>query len=92
MTSTTGKDTPAAIRDRMNSYFFVSGILYEALKLIRAMNTVFAGDKSFESSLRLILKDASSQALEQMHLKSVRHGGVFHFLPDRFPRPSRRLR
>ena len=84
MMSTTGKDTPAAIRDRMNSYFFVSGILYEALKLIRAMNTVFAGDKSFESSLRLILKDASGQALEQMHLKSVRHGGVFHFLPDRF--------
>jgi hypothetical protein len=25
--STTGKDPPAAIRDRMNSYFFVSGIL-----------------------------------------------------------------
>ena len=44
------------------------------------MNTVFAGDKSFESGLRLILKDASGQALEQMHLKSVRHGGVFHFL------------
>ena len=84
MMSTTGKDTPVAIRDRMNSYFFVSGILYEALKLIRAMNTVFAGDKSFESSLRLILKDASGRALEQMHLKSVRHGGVFHFLPDRF--------
>jgi hypothetical protein len=68
----------------MNSYFFVSGILYESLKLIRAMSKVFAGDKSFETSLRLILKDTSGQALERMHLKSVRHGGVFHFLPDRF--------
>jgi hypothetical protein len=29
-------------------------------------------------------KDASGQALEQMHLKSVRHGGVFHFLPGQF--------
>jgi hypothetical protein len=45
---------------------------------------VFSGDQSFETSLRLILKDTSGQALEQMHLKSVRHGGVFHFLPDRF--------
>jgi hypothetical protein len=84
MLSTEKRDTPAALRDRMNSYFFVSGILYESLKLIRAMNKAFAGDKSFETSLRLILKDTSGQALEQMHLKSVRHGGVFHFLPDRF--------
>jgi hypothetical protein len=51
-----GGDTPAALRDRMNPYFFASGILYESLKLIRAMNKVFAGDKSFETSLRLILK------------------------------------
>jgi hypothetical protein len=40
----------------MNPYFVASGILYESLKLIRAMNKVFAGDKSFETSLRLILK------------------------------------
>ena len=84
MISTTDKDTPAAIRDRMNSYFFVSGILYESLKLIRAMSKVFGGDKSFETSLRFILKDTSAQTLERLHLKSVRHGGVFHFLPDRF--------
>ncbi len=84
MTNTTGKDTPAALRDRMNSYFFVSGILYESLKLIRTMNKVFAGEKSFETSMRLVLKDASSQTLEQMDLKSIRHGGVFHFLPERF--------
>lgn len=32
----------------------------------------------------LILKDPSGQKLEQMHLRSVRDGGVFHFLPDRF--------
>ncbi len=84
MVSVEGTDTPAGARDSMNSYFFVSGILYESLKLIRAMSRVFSGDKSFEKSLRLILKDTSSQTLEQMHLKSVRHGGVFHFLPERF--------
>lgn len=84
MMNTEGRGTPAALRDRMNSYFFVSGILYESLKLIRAMSRMFGGDKSFETNLRLILKDTSGQTLEQMHLKSVRHGGVFHFLPDRF--------
>jgi hypothetical protein len=84
MVSSEGRDTPAALRDQMNSYFFVSGILYELLKLIRAMSKVFGGDKSFETSLRLILKDTSGQTLEQMHLKSVRNDGVFHFLPDQF--------
>ncbi len=84
MMSTEGRNTPAALRDRMNSYFFVSAILYESLKLIRAMSKVYGDDKSFETSLRLVLKDTSGQGLEQMHLKSVRHGGVFHFLPDRF--------
>jgi hypothetical protein len=84
MVSTTDKDTPAALRDRMNGHFFVSGILYESLKLIRKMSGVFSGDKSFETSLRLVLKDTSGQALEKMHLKPARHGGVFHFVPDRF--------
>jgi len=32
MMSAEGRDTPAALRDRMNSYFFVSGILYESLE------------------------------------------------------------
>jgi len=68
----------------MNASFFISAILYETLKLIRAMSKIFAGDQSFETSLRLILRDTSGQALEQMHLKSVRHGGVFHFLPAQF--------
>jgi len=41
------------------------------------------GDKSFETSLRLILKDPSGQMLEQIRLKPVRHGGysIFFLLP-----------
>ena len=84
MLSTNNRNTPDAMPDRMNGHFFVSGILYETLRLIRAMSSAFTGDKSFETSLRRILRDSSGQALEQMHLKSARHGGVFHFLPDRF--------
>jgi hypothetical protein len=84
MENATDNNSPAGLRDRMNSYFFVSAILYEALKLIRTMNKLFAGDKSFEGSMRLLLKDPSGQMLEQMHLKAARRDAVFHYLPDRF--------
>jgi hypothetical protein len=53
------------------SHFFVSGILYESSKLIRAMIKAFGGDRSFETSLRPILKDTSGQTLEQMHLSVI---------------------
>jgi hypothetical protein len=84
MMSTTDKKAPAAIRDRMNSYFFVSAILYEALDLIRKMRAVFRNDKSFQNSLQIVLKDKTAQALEQTHLKAARRDAVFHYLPDRF--------
>src|SRR5258708_21930309 len=84
MISTTGRDTPAALRDRMNSYFFVSAILYESLKLIETMSPVYGKDKSFQTSLQLLLKDKTAQALKRMHLKAVRRDAVFHYLPDRF--------
>lgn len=84
MMSTTDKNTPAAIRDRMNSYFFVLAILYETLKLIRRMSPVYRNDKSFQDSLQIVLKDKTARALEQMHLKAARRDAVFHYLPDRF--------
>jgi hypothetical protein len=56
MLSTKDSNSPTAVRDRMNASFFVSGILYETLKLMRAMSKTFKGDKSFEASLWLILK------------------------------------
>jgi glycyl-tRNA synthetase beta subunit len=84
MMSAGGRNDPAAIRDRTNSYFFVSAILYETLKLIRKMSPVFGKDKSFQDSLQIVLKDKTAQALEQRHLKAARRDAVFHFLPDRF--------
>lgn len=43
MMSTNNRNTPEAMRDRMNGHFFVSGILYETLKLIRSMSSIFYG-------------------------------------------------
>jgi hypothetical protein len=84
MLSTTGKDSPAALRDRMNSHFFVSAILYETLQLIKKMNPIYGKEKVFQDSLQTLLKDKTAQALEQMHLKAVRRDAVFHYVPDRF--------
>jgi hypothetical protein len=84
MVSTTNRNDPAALRDRMNSYFFVSAILYETLKLIRKMSPVYGQHKSYQGSLQMVLKDKTAQALEQMHLKAARRDAVFHYLPDRF--------
>jgi hypothetical protein len=84
MMNTAGKDTPAALRDRMNSYFFVSAILYESLKLIERMSPIYGKDKSFQDSLQTLLKDKTAQSLERMHLKAARRDAVFHYVPDRF--------
>ena len=56
MMSTANRNTPEAMRDRMNGNFFVSGILYETLRLIRAMSGVFRDDISFATSFRLVLR------------------------------------
>jgi len=84
MMSTTDKNSPAALRDRMNSYFFASAIPYEALRLIERMNPVYGKDRIFQDSLQILLKDKTAQALKRMHLKAVRRDAVFHYLPDRF--------
>ena len=75
-----GKDDPAAQRDRLNSYLFGSAIIYEALKLVRAMNQPFLDDDDFQSGLRLLLKDRTAQQIERAHLNPARHQAVFHFI------------
>jgi len=78
------EDTPAASRNRMNSYLFASALLYEILKLIRRMNQTFQDDEVFQNGLRLILKDPTAKQIEKAHLNPVRHGAVFHFDPEIF--------
>jgi hypothetical protein len=84
MTNAQGKKTPAAQRDRMNSHFFVSAILYESLRLIETMKSIYGKTEIFQNTLQRILKDKAVKSLEQMHLKAARWDAVFHFVPDRF--------
>lgn len=76
--------TPAAKRDRLNSYLFGSAIMYEVLKLIRAMGRAFRDDESYRNGLGLLLGDPAARQIEQDHLKGVRHNAVFHFDVDVF--------
>lgn len=84
MATTLGKDDPAAQRDRLNSYLFGSAIMYEALKLVRAMNQPFLDDGHFQSGLRLLLRDPTAKQIERVHLNRARHQAVFHFIPETF--------
>jgi len=79
-----GRDDPAAQRNRLNSYLFGSAIMYEALKLVRAMNKVFLDDNEFQNGLRSLLKDPTAQQIERDHLNPARHQAVFHFIPETF--------
>jgi hypothetical protein len=76
--------TPQAARDRLNSYFLASALLYEILGLIRRMNKVFQNDEMFQKHLRTLLKDPSAIKIEHAHLKPIRREAVFHFDPESF--------
>jgi hypothetical protein len=78
------KDTPKASRDRLNSYFFASAILYEVIKLLRRMNGVFRDDEAFRQTMAPVLKNPVAIKIEKDHLKQVRHEAVFHFDPESF--------
>jgi hypothetical protein len=77
-------DSPDAQRERMNSYYFASAILYEGIKLIRTMKNTFKDDPIFQQGLLLLLRDPVAQQIERDHLNPARNGVVFHFLPERF--------
>jgi hypothetical protein len=83
-------ETPGIVRNRMNSYFFSSALLYEGIRLIRKMNRVFADDVSFQTGLRMLLKDPMAQKIEQGHLSPARNHAVFHFIPEEFKQAIRK--
>lgn len=77
-------DAPDKQRERMNSFFFASAILYEGIKLIRTMTRIFKDDVVFQNGLLMLLRDPVAQKIEQQHLKPARHQAVFHFIPETF--------
>jgi hypothetical protein len=78
------RNTAAARRDRLNSYLFGSALMYEVLKLVKVMNKSFQGDGIYQRGLHTLLGDPTARQIEQDHLKTARHGAVFHFDVDTF--------
>ena len=79
-------DTPEIVRNRMNSFFFSSALLYEGIRLIRKMKKLFANDDAFRNGLLTLIRDPLAQRVEQMHLNPARNHAVFHFIPQEFER------
>ena len=77
-------DSPEARCGRLNSYLFGSAIMYECLRLLKAMNKPFMDDPAFQNGLRLVLKDKTAKIIERDHLDPAQNWTVFHFFPDRF--------
>jgi hypothetical protein len=78
------RNDPSAMRDRFNSYLFGTGIMYEALNLIRAMGKTFQDDDLYQNGLQLILTDKRAQQIEQEHMNPARNAAIFHFDHERF--------
>lgn len=76
--------TPDGRRARLNSYLFASAILYEGIRLVKAMNKPFRDDQMFQEGLRRILRDKVAIDIERKHLDPGRNRAIFHFLPKYF--------
>ncbi|MGA2923275.1 MAG: hypothetical protein ABSE28_19395 [Candidatus Sulfotelmatobacter sp.] len=70
---------PTRFRDRMNTFFFASAILYEVLVLIRKMSQAFRDDEEFRKGLHRMSKSKAAREIENQHLRAVRNRAVFHF-------------
>jgi hypothetical protein len=77
-------DSPEEVRSLMNSYFFSSALLYEAIRLIKSMKKPFRNNLIFQDGLMRLLRDPAARKIEQMYLNPARNHAVFHFLPDEF--------
>jgi hypothetical protein len=67
-------ETPAAIRNRINSYLFASSIRYEALMLIRKLTRTFKNENKFNNGLRQLLRDKTAIGFERQNRENLRAG------------------
>ncbi len=71
-------DTPAAIRQRMNSFMYAGALVFEALALIKKVDKDLAKYDAYEG-LRDLVATAEDKQLVDKRLKKLRNRAVFHF-------------
>lgn len=76
----TGKtDTPSAKRQRINSFFYGSAVLYEGLRFANTLGKYFRNLESFRRGFEPLLKDKSVKKFKEAELNLMRNKFIFHF-------------
>jgi hypothetical protein len=78
-------NSPSAHRQRINSFFFTCGVLYEGLKVANSVGEYFGRSKSFKELFIPLLKDKKTKRIEKDVLSRFRNKIVFHFDKDVAP-------
>ncbi len=66
------------IRTRAGSFFYVSGLVQEALEFLPRLGKYYSSERAFREELAPILRDASVDSLRKGALARLRNQGVFH--------------
>ena len=85
------EDTPANQRQRLNSFLFASGVLYEGLKVVRSLMKHFGQRESFQNGLGELLDETVTKKLQGSILKYMRNKVMFHYDEDVAPKTLRNL-
>jgi hypothetical protein len=73
-----GENTPEAMRQRMNSTFFMGSLIFEGMILVRRMSQHFRNNQAFEIWMKPLLRDRELDAFLKARLKPLRNLAVFH--------------
>lgn len=79
-------DSPAASRQRLNSFMYVGALLYEAALFLRKYRGDLSQYVSFGPLAQTMLDDIGATQLINDELRQLRNRAVFHFDPRFVPR------
>ena len=83
------RDQPAGARQRITGFFFLAGVLYEGLELIKRMARHFRNLDAWKREMSPILQDSLFDRLFAKSLQPLRNLAVFHFTEDSVVEPLR---
>jgi hypothetical protein len=75
-------ETPVGSRQRLNSFLFTTGVLYEGLKVANTLGKHFRDRDSFRDGFGKLLNDKETKKLQGSVLETMRNRIAFHFDED----------
>lgn len=73
------EDTPAAMRQRINSFVFTGAVLYEALEFAQTLGEYFHDLPEFRETWGTLFRDRELREFRETSLHRLRNTFVFHF-------------